>query len=62
MKRYVVFAGDNFYPEGGWFDHRGSFDSEADAKECATALNTDWGWCHIVDADDQKIIYSKESI
>ena len=27
MKRYIVFYGDRYYPQGGWEDCIGSFDS-----------------------------------
>lgn len=28
-KRYLVFAGYDYYPEGGWGDFQGSFDTTA---------------------------------
>lgn len=30
-KRYLLFAGDNYYPVGGIKDYRGTFDKEVDA-------------------------------
>jgi hypothetical protein len=32
MKRYLVFAGDDYYPAGGWGDFQGSFDSAVDIE------------------------------
>jgi hypothetical protein len=31
MKRYLVFAGDDFYPSGGWKDLKDSFNSFEEA-------------------------------
>jgi hypothetical protein len=35
LKRYLVFAFDEYYPDGGWNDFRGDFDTldEAQAEE-----------------------------
>lgn len=33
MKRYLVFAFDNYYPSGGWSDMRGAFDDLQDARK-----------------------------
>ena len=32
MKRYLLFAGDNYYPCGGWNDFEGSFDTKEEIK------------------------------
>ncbi len=32
-KRYMLFSGDNYYPQGGWDDHDGSFDTINEARE-----------------------------
>lgn len=52
MKRFLLFAGSNFYPEGGWRDFRGSFDTVAEAQNAACALAEEFGidWHHIVDS------------
>ena len=31
MKRYLLFAFDDYYPTGGWNDFRGSFDTAIEA-------------------------------
>ena len=41
---YLVFAGDWYYPDGGWEDFVGS----ADTLEKARALLTKCDWYHIV--------------
>ena len=54
MKRYLVFAGEIYYPSGGWSDFEGAFDTLKDAVLCARACRCDW-W-HIVDIETgQKI-------
>lgn len=59
VKRFVVFGGSNFYPAGGWDDHIGSFETEAEARLALKNEHGDWG--HIIDletggelADDDK--------
>ncbi len=52
MKRYLLFAGDSYYPEGGWFDFKGDFDTVVDAIK-SIALR-DYDWYHVVDSTTQK--------
>jgi hypothetical protein len=35
MKRFVVFAYDNYYPSGGWDDLSGVFDNREEAHKAA---------------------------
>jgi len=64
MKRYLLFAGDSYYPHGGWSDFKGSFDALEESKleeNCSrVSLNRDgsdsgerwkWSWGHIVDSE-----------
>lgn len=43
---YLLFAGDSYYPCGGWHDFEGSFISIEDAMERLDSIRCDW-W-HIV--------------
>ena len=44
---FLLFAGDNYYPEGGWRDFQGAFMSiEAAEEHFRTYDRFDWG--HIV--------------
>lgn len=52
MKRYLLFAGDTYYPGGGWTDFIGSFDSIDDAIAATGHVQHDW-W-HVVDATTGK--------
>lgn len=65
MKRFLVFAGQNYYPQGGWDDFHGSYDTLEEAEEAACnavshALHG-WqaeDWSHIVDTEIGKIARS----
>lgn len=47
MKRYLLFAGDNYYPEGGWHDLKLESDDLESLKLFAETKN--WNWMHIAD-------------
>lgn len=49
MKRFILFAGDDYYPSGGWKDFRGDFNSRDEARDEAIRLRCDW--YHIVDIE-----------
>jgi hypothetical protein len=51
--RYLLFCGNTYYPEGGWADHNGGFDSIEQAFEKACSMDVDW--YHIVDTYDNTI-------
>ena len=66
MKRYVLFAGDDYYPSGGAHDYRGSFDTVEEAKDAPTPAyswnSTPADWAHIADgADGLRIIWYRRS-
>ena len=54
MKKYLVFIGGNFYPEGGWHDFVGDFDTLQDALVKVVLLKDDW--FHIVDRDTMRMV------
>jgi hypothetical protein len=43
---FLLFAGDNYYPSGGWKDYRGSYASEEDA--IAWLADQSFDWWHLV--------------
>jgi hypothetical protein len=57
MKRYLLFCGTQYYPNGGWEDFRNSYRSLREAE-----INADGDWWHIVDAATGQIVkeYSLE--
>jgi hypothetical protein len=49
MKRYLVFAGDRYYPHGGWRDFKGSFDTREEARKKALEYGQKYDWQQIID-------------
>ena len=56
--RYLLFAGDAYYPQGGWWDFVGAFGSVEKAKEAKGGVRRAYDWAHIVDSQDQSIIWA----
>jgi len=48
MGRYFLFAGDFYYPAGGWSDFQGDYSSEDAAV--AEGQRGDFDWLEIVDS------------
>jgi hypothetical protein len=72
MKRYLVFAYDQYYPAGGWGDFQAAFDSLDEAKSCADGLVLDkpgapssstynerygYAYSEVVDLDSREAVY-----
>ncbi len=54
-KRFVVFAGDDHYPLGGWRDFRNSFHQFCNAKEFARkTIDNGCDWAQVVDTERSK--------
>ena len=47
LKRFLLFAGDTYYPCGGWHDFIGSYDSYEEAAANGDIDRNDW-W-HVID-------------
>ena len=62
MKRFLLFAGDVFYPEGGWCDFDDDFDSleAARVKLDERMSSGQAGWAHIYDLERRFIAYSTD--
>jgi len=54
MKKYVIFSGDIYYPEGGFHDYSGSYDTLAEAMQSVAKSTVDW-W-QIVDRDLEHVV------
>lgn len=54
MKRFLLFVGSNYHPEGGWDDFFDDFDTIEEAEN--TAFNFGFEWYHIVDSTTKKKI------
>lgn len=65
MKQFLLFAGDIYYPDGGWADFKGDFETiEAALKELviydSSYDNTTIDyveWAHIIDTETMKCVY-----
>ena len=53
-KRYMAFAGANYYPCGGWNDFIGFFDTVEEAKEAARG-----DWRQVIDTETMEVCDSK---
>lgn len=50
MNQFVLFAGDNYYPGGGWQDFVDSYDTVEEAVAAGKPDEDDWGkWYHVID-------------
>ena len=54
MKKYLLFAGSDFYPMGGWEDLIGTSDDLNKLAEKARERHRDW--YHIVDTETGKVV------
>ena len=59
MKRFLVFAGDNWYPFGGWKDFKESFDTLHEAQNYLMDSSS-YDWYHIVDSSTGEIVEKGE--
>ena len=55
VKRYLVFAGYDYYPSGGWNDYVASFDDLNMARDTAKGMVIEWA--HIIDITTGKKVY-----
>jgi len=55
MKRYLVFAGADYYPSGGWGDFIDSFDDIETARDASP--NSDW--LEVVNKDTGEVIHRR---
>ena len=61
MKRFLVFAGNNYYPGGGWTDFRKDADTIEAARELAEVRGV-YGtsdWVHVVDTQTGEIVWER---
>jgi hypothetical protein len=63
MKRFLLFAGDTYYPGGGWQDFKKSFDTVLEAVKAAAGNTKDtdlkdnfWDWWQVVDLQTGKMV------
>ena len=54
MKRYLLFAGDEYYPIGGWEDFLGAYSSLEEAND--RLFGTPCDWWQIVDSETLEVV------
>ena len=59
LKRYLVFAGESYYPLGGWDDLIGQYDTIEEARMATKSYQHSQLWAQIIDIVTQKDIESK---
>ncbi len=59
MKRYLIFAGYNCFPTGGWTNFIVDSDSLEEAKDYIIRSCAFYDWVHIVDTKHQEIVFVK---
>jgi len=60
MKRYLLFTGNDYYPEGGWGDFGGDFDTIEEIKHTEKYMVEDW--YQIVDTETMLLVYETQPI
>jgi hypothetical protein len=57
IKRFVVFAGMNEHPRGGWSDFQASYDTGEEAHGFIHSIGfMKWQWCQIVDLETGRVL------
>jgi hypothetical protein len=56
MKRYLLFCGQDYYANGGWFDFRGDYDEIPSVEEVHKSMVDHDNWWHVVDTTAGKIV------
>jgi len=54
-KRYLLFSGYDYYPEGGAYDFKGSFETAEEAVKSHNLKYTN-EWANIFDLKEEKIV------
>jgi hypothetical protein len=61
LLRYLVFAGDVYYPSGGIKDYCNRYATLAEAHAVAVVLCKEWGkWAQIADSENMTLIEEHE--
>jgi hypothetical protein len=57
MMRYILFAGDRYYPAGGMKDCKGMFETMESAQSFAEGLfqRASADWAHVFDTVEEKV-------
>lgn len=53
---FLLFAGDAYYPKGGWNDLKGAYETLDEAQVAMLLINEKIDWAHIVDLKTNTIV------
>lgn len=59
MNNFLLFAGDTYYPVGGWHDLKGNFPTIDAGKEFLLQSKERYDWAHIVELGNQRIVWRR---
>lgn len=59
MNLFLVFAGDNYYPAGGWDDFLSAHTDEEEAEAAADAARKHRDWAQVVDLAHELVTVPK---
>ena len=62
MKKYLLFGGVTYYPNGGWSDLKGAADEVIDLIEQVAMSYETLGWWQIVDVTTMEIVKEKKKL
>lgn len=67
MKNFLVFHGQDYYPEGGMDDFHSEFDTLDEAIQCIENMYSDketWAWCwaNVYSVIDREKVYTKKYV
>lgn len=54
QRRFWLFAGDQYYPLGGFSDFQGDFFTLEEAV--TKAANRGWDWWHVFDSETKEVV------
>ena len=58
MHNFLLFAGQKYYPEGGYDDFKGAWKNPDEALTYLNAYQVDReNWAHLVDANTNRIVH-----
>ena len=62
MKRFLLFAGDVYYPSGGFGDFVGDFEAPEEARDKLVKWieaegDPGYSWAHIYDTETMTMVY-----
>ena len=55
-KQFLLFSGGDYYPEGGAYDFKGSFETAEIAVKAHDSNEYNDGWANIFDLKEEKIV------